>query len=100
MPKTFNFPFGRKLTVFSLALCLLVVRASGTAAQQSRAIEPCSATRSGSPAAGLKRAAAAAGNAADDRARVSETEINSTIPDDPLVGKMLEPYLARVRALD
>jgi 2',3'-cyclic-nucleotide 2'-phosphodiesterase (5'-nucleotidase family) len=100
MPKTFNFPFGRKLAVFSLALCLLVVCASGAAAQQSKAIEPCSATPSGSPAAKLKKAAAAAGNAADDRARVSETEINSTIPDDPLVGKMLGPYLARVRALD
>src|ERR1700720_3486820 len=101
MPKTFNFSFGRKLTVFSLALCLLVVCASGAAAQQSKAIEPCSATPSGSPAAKLKKAAAApAGDAKDVAPRVSETEINSTIPDDPAVDKVLEPYLAKVRALD
>ena len=100
MSKTFNFSFGCKLTVFSLSLCLLVVCACGAAAQQ-KVIEPCSATPSGSPAAGLKKAAAAAaGEAADVRARVSETEINSTIPDDPAVDKMLEPYLAKVRALD
>jgi 2',3'-cyclic-nucleotide 2'-phosphodiesterase (5'-nucleotidase family) len=98
MPKTSNFSFGRKLTVFSLSLCLLIC-AHGAAAQQSQAIEPCSATPSGSPAAKLKKAAAA-GSPADVRPRVSETEINATIPDDPAVDKMLEPYLAKVRALD
>jgi 2',3'-cyclic-nucleotide 2'-phosphodiesterase (5'-nucleotidase family) len=98
MPKTSNFSFGSKLTVFSLSLCLLIC-AHGAAAQQSKSIEPCSATASGSPAAKLKKAAAA-GNPADVRPRVSETEINATIPDDPAVDKMLEPYLAKVRALD
>ncbi len=101
MSKTFNFSIGRKLTVFLLSLCLLGLCAHGAAAQQSKPIEPCSATPSGSLAARLKKASAApAEDAPDVRARVSETEINSTIPDDPAVDKMLEPYVAKVRALD
>src|SRR3989442_9192987 len=100
MSKTHNFSLGPKLTVFPLSLCLLVLCAHGAAAQQSKAIEPCSATPNGSPAARLKKASAAAGDAPDVRARVSETEINSTIPDDASVDKMLEPYVSKVRALD
>src|SRR5260370_37381492 len=99
MSKTFNFSIGRKLTVFSLSLCLLVLCTQVAAALQSKAIEPCSATPSGSPVAKLKKASAAA-DAKDVSARVSQTEMNSTIADDPSVDKMLEPFVAKVRALD
>lgn len=37
---------------------------------------------------------------ADVHARVSETVVDSTIPDDPAVDKMLEVYAPKVRALD
>jgi len=101
MSKTHNFSLGGKHIVFPLALCLLVLYAHGAAAQQSKAIEPCSATPSVSPTAKLKKSSAAtAGSAEDVSARVSETEINSNIPDDPSVNKMLEPFVAKVRALD
>jgi len=59
MSKTHNFSLGRTLAVFPLSLCLLVLCAQGAPAQQSKAIEPCSATPSVSPAAKLKKASAA-----------------------------------------
>ena len=82
MSKTFNFPLASKLSVLGFSLCLVMLQAQATSAQQSKA------------------SAAPAVNAPNVRARASETEINSTIPDDSSVDKMLEPYVAKVRALD
>ncbi len=37
---------------------------------------------------------------ADIRARITETTVDSSVPDDPEVEKMLQPYAPRVRALN
>jgi 2',3'-cyclic-nucleotide 2'-phosphodiesterase (5'-nucleotidase family) len=100
MSKTINFLSPAKLSTFRLALCLLVLWAHGAFAQPSPRSVPTRATPSSSPAARLKQAPKA--TTADPKSLpwVSQTEINSSIPDDAAVEKMLEPYVARVRALE
>lgn len=104
MSKTINFSSAGARTScpleFLLSLLLLALCAQGAAAQQSKPFEPCSATPSPTPAIFKKTSDIPARTNADARAKVSETEINSSIPDDPAVDKMLEPYIAKVRALD
>ena len=83
-----------------LWLLLLMLCVQGAAAQQSKPIEPCSATPSPSSATLKKTTVLTVGAKPDGRPRVTETEINSSIPDDPAVDRMLEQYVATVRALD
>ena len=83
MSKTINFHFSSRLAGFCLAACMIAVGFTGVVAQQG-----------------------GAGTAKTDnshsqiRSKTTQTVIDETLPDDPAVNKMLEPYSAKVRALD
>jgi 2',3'-cyclic-nucleotide 2'-phosphodiesterase (5'-nucleotidase family) len=90
MSKTFNFFSLVKPNIIGSALFLLLVCAAGGLAQQPE-------SRSATPPATNKQTP---GAPAEVRARVSETQIDASIPNDPAVDKILGPYAGRVRALD
>ena len=82
----------------SLVLLLLFWWATPAplAVAQSAVIQPCPAT-----ATTTKQSPNQAPTAAiADKTRVSQTLIDANIPDDPVIEKVLEPYSARVHALD
>jgi len=83
MSKTNNFHFTERLTGLCLAVWLLAVSVSGVVAQQGAGAKPAQA-----PAP------------VDVRAKTSQSTIDSSLPDDPALDKMLEPYTGKVRALD
>ncbi len=75
-------------------LCALVVPFSPSVlAQQHAALQPCS------PAPCVSQGQSTA-TAPAREPRVSQTLIDSSIPDDPAVEKMLAPYVAKVRTLE
>ncbi|MCU1264955.1 MAG: 5-Nucleotidase domain protein [Acidobacteria bacterium] len=83
MSKTNKFQFSAHLTRLCLVACLLAISLSAVVAQQSTGAKPAQA-----PAH------------ADVRARTSQTVVDSSLPDDPAINKMLGPYAVKVRALD
>jgi 2',3'-cyclic-nucleotide 2'-phosphodiesterase (5'-nucleotidase family) len=80
-------PVCAKLLLLVGALALLV---QSVPAQQGTAIQPCSTPCS------TKNAPAPV----KSKARVSQTLIDASIPDDPAMEELLAPYAAKVRALD
>lgn len=84
MLKTTNYYFPRMFR-FSLSICLLV--ACGlTVLSQTGAAKPAKSDSSRPASVGSSKA--------------SQAVIDPTLPDDPAVIKMLEPYSGKVRALD
>ena len=79
-----------------LLLCVLGISFSDTAAQQGSAVRP-SATASPLPASPRKGIQPATSKT---QGRVREILVDSSIPDDPSVEKLLTPYVAKVRALE
>jgi 2',3'-cyclic-nucleotide 2'-phosphodiesterase (5'-nucleotidase family) len=80
MLKTTNFHFAARVSQLFLSLCLLAAVASGVFAQAD--------------------AAKPAPSQSPVRSKASQTVIDPSLPDDPAVIKMLEPYAGKVRALD
>src|SRR5258708_24257333 len=76
MLKTINFQRTRGVSVFCFAVAVFVVANSDAFGQSTAA----------------KRAAT--------HPRVSQSVIDGSVSDDPAVDKMLEPYTAKVRAVD
>ena len=101
MLKTINFHFRARVAGFCLAVLLLAVGCSGVAAQQGSAAKPVqpapTASAKGGSGGGTR---GGSGQSSDTRSTASQTVIDATIPDDPAVDKMLEPYSGKVRALD
>jgi 2',3'-cyclic-nucleotide 2'-phosphodiesterase (5'-nucleotidase family) len=91
--KTEVFTLTRLLRPLLFLTCLVI--ASATAfAQTSTVIEPCPATRPQKPAiANGANAPSKVGS------KVSETVIDSSIPDDPAVSAMLAPYREKIAEL-
>jgi 2',3'-cyclic-nucleotide 2'-phosphodiesterase (5'-nucleotidase family) len=82
MSRTNKFHFTARPSKFCLAIGLLVVSVSGVLAQGTAA----------KPAKAPSRV--------DVRAKTGQSVVDASLPDDPTVNKMLEPYTAKVRALD
>lgn len=93
MLKTINFRIAERMSQVLLALCLLATCAQGTSAQHSVA-EPATSNSVPGPNPVPTRPTVV------DSAKASQTTIDPSLPDDPGVLKMLEPYAAKVRALD
>jgi hypothetical protein len=98
MLKTINFRFHPGLLRFYLAVCLLTVCVPGLVAQQGSTAKP---AQPPVPAtAGSKSGSAQSSGPAEVRSKTSQAVIDSSLPDDPALNKMLEPYTGKVRALD
>jgi 2',3'-cyclic-nucleotide 2'-phosphodiesterase (5'-nucleotidase family) len=97
MSKTTNFLPGRRLSAFSFFLCLLLLCAQGTAAQQRKAVEPSPVA---TPVVKARSQSAVLPTPVQIESRASQTVVDAATPDDPAIDKMLEPYSARVKALD
>lgn len=80
-----------------LLLCVLGISFSDTAAQQGSAVQP-SATSTPLPAS--PRKATQPATPVKTKGRGKEILVDSSIPDDPSVEKLLTPYVAKVRALE
>ena len=98
MSKTINFHFPSRVASFCLAVWLLAACASGVVAQQSGARNPAQAAAT--PVANDKSGPAPSGTQTEHQSKTSQTVIDATLPDDPAVNNMLEPYGAKVRALE
>jgi 2',3'-cyclic-nucleotide 2'-phosphodiesterase (5'-nucleotidase family) len=97
MLKTINFQVNSKAGVFWLALWFLTGCVPGVAQQSN----PASHVQVGPPSAGTgKSGSAQSAGTSEPRSKTTETLIDADIPDDPAVDKMLEPYGAKVRALE
>jgi 2',3'-cyclic-nucleotide 2'-phosphodiesterase (5'-nucleotidase family) len=79
-----------------LLLCVPGISFSDTAAQQGSPVRP-SATSTPLPASPRKAIQPATSKT---KGRVREILVDSSIPDDPSVEKLLTPYVAKVRALE
>jgi 2',3'-cyclic-nucleotide 2'-phosphodiesterase (5'-nucleotidase family) len=101
MSKTINFHFHASMTRICLAVWLLAVCVPGLLAQQSSAPRP--AQLPASTEAGRNKSAQSpnpASKASEVKSKTSQSVIDATLPDDPTLNKMLEPYSVKVRALD
>src|SRR5436190_14674909 len=96
MLKTNNFDFPVKVSQFFLTLCLLVVCASLTPAQTGAA-KP---AQSSSPSSAVTSERPHPSEPVVSGSKTTQTVIDPSIPNDAAVMKMLEPYSAKVRALD
>jgi 2',3'-cyclic-nucleotide 2'-phosphodiesterase (5'-nucleotidase family) len=98
MLKTINFHFHPGVTRFCLAGWLLAVCVPGLVAQQSSAARP---AQSPAPATGSSKSGSVQSSGqADVRSKTSQAVVDSSLPDDPALNKMLGPYTVKVRALD
>ena len=101
MSKTINFHFQASVTRICLAILLLAVCVPGLIAQESSASglaqSPASAEGNNKTSA---RSSKRAPKTAEGNSKTSQMVIDSSLPDDPALNKLLEPYSGKVRALD
>ena len=101
MSKTINFHFHASVTRICLAIWLLAVCGPGLIAQESSAPglaqSPASAEGNNKKSG---RSSKRASKTAEGNSKTSQAVIDSSLPDDPALNKMLEPYSGKVRALE
>ena len=101
MSKTINFHFHASVTRICLAIWLLAVCVPGLIARASSAPRLAQSPASGE---GNKNKAARSSKRAskttEGNSKTSQSVIDSSLPDDPGLNKMLEPYSGKVRALE
>lgn len=96
MLKTINFHFYPRVTKFCLAVWLLAGCFPGLVAQQGSAAKPAQSPAPGSSKSGSVQSS----GRSDVRSKTSQAVVDSSLPEDPALNKMLGPYAVKVRALD